>query len=161
MCIHVITVTSDGPFQTQHQGPRDHIRCVWVRRTLEHWRPKKVDRSIQFKACHSQRIVCRLLFSPANIKIVYHSPSSEAYGSQSGRREKRHNKSFEARVEEPLGTDSHRTISKRQSNVGSWLCTKNALYYCTLSANSIDQGLFTWRWGTQVGDVTHLVGVKK
>ena len=39
-------------------------------------------------------------------------------GSQSGR-EKRRDESFQARAEEPLGTDSHRTISKRSSEC--WL----------------------------------------
>ena len=29
MCLHVITVTSDGPW-TQHQGPRGHIPCIFV-----------------------------------------------------------------------------------------------------------------------------------
>ena len=35
-------------------------------------------------------------------------------GSQSGRK-KRRNKSFQVRAKEPLGTDSHRTISKNSS----------------------------------------------
>ena len=39
-------------------------------------------------------------------------------GSQSGR-EKRRDKSFQAQAEKPLGTDSHRTISKRSSEC--WL----------------------------------------
>ena len=39
-------------------------------------------------------------------------------GGQSGR-EKRCDKSFQAQVEKPLGTDSHRTISKRSSE--RWL----------------------------------------
>ena len=39
-------------------------------------------------------------------------------GSQSGR-EKRRDESFQAQAEEPLGTDSHRTISKRSSEC--WL----------------------------------------
>ena len=55
----------------------------------EHRHPKNVDKSIQFIARCSPRIVCGLLFSPANTKIVYHSPSSEAQGSQWGRREAR------------------------------------------------------------------------
>ena len=38
-------------------------------------------------------------------------------GSQSGR-EKRRNENFQARAEEHLGTDSHRTISKRSSERG-------------------------------------------
>ena len=44
-------------------------------------------------------------------------------GSQSGQ-EKRPDESFQARAEETLGTDSHRTISSGQANAGSWLGTK-------------------------------------
>ena len=51
--------------------------------------------------------------------------------SQSGR-EKRRDESFQARAEEPLG----------QANAGSWLGTKNALYYWAQSANSISWVLF-------------------
>ena len=40
--------------------------------------------------------------------------SLETRGSQSGR-EKRRDESFQVRAEEPLGTDSHRTISKHSS----------------------------------------------
>ena len=42
-------------------------------------------------------------------------------GSQSGR-EKRCDKSFQAQAEKPLGTDSHRTISKRSSECFVLLC---------------------------------------
>ena len=55
--------------------------------------------------------------------------------SQSGR-EKGRDESFQVRVKEPLGTDSHRAISKNQADAGSLLGTKNALYYCAQSANS-------------------------
>ena len=44
----------------------------------------------------------------ANLRVEFHTSS----GSQSGR-VKRRDKSFQAWPEEPLGTDSHRTISKR------------------------------------------------
>ena len=56
-------------------------------------------------------------------------------GSQSGR-EKRPDESFQARAEEPLCTDSHRTISKRSSECWLLIWHKNALYYCAQSANS-------------------------
>ena len=39
-------------------------------------------------------------------------------GSQSGR-EKRRDESFQVRAKEPLGTDSHRTISESSSDAGS------------------------------------------
>ena len=42
-------------------------------------------------------------------------------GSQSGR-EKRRDESFQVRAEEPLGTDSHRTISKSSSRCRLLLC---------------------------------------
>ena len=45
-------------------------------------------------------------------------PSSETQGRSVGR-EKRRDESFQARAEKPLGTDSHRTISKRSSEC--WL----------------------------------------
>ena len=62
-------------------------------------------------------------------------------GSQSCR-VKRRDKSFQAWAEELLGTDSHRTISNGQENAGSWLGTKNALYYCSQLANSFSWVLF-------------------
>ena len=67
--------------------------------------------------------------------------SSETQGRSVGR-EKRRDEGFQAQAEKPLGTDSHRTILNGQANVGSWLGTKNALYYCTQSANSIPWVLF-------------------
>ena len=60
-------------------------------------------------------------------------------GSQSGR-EKRQDESFQVRAKEPLGTDSHRTISKNSSGCRLLIGhKKNALYYCAQSANS-----FSW-----------------
>ena len=56
-------------------------------------------------------------------------------GSQWGR-VKRRDESFQVWAKEPLGTDSHRTISKIPVDAGSWLGTKNALYYCAQSANT-------------------------
>ena len=57
-------------------------------------------------------------------------------GSQSGRH-KRLNGSFQAGAGEPLGTDSHWTISNDQANAGVLIGHKNALYYWAQSANSI------------------------
>ena len=53
-------------------------------------------------------------FTPAYVKGHPRRPR----GSQSGR-EKSYDESFQAWVEEPLGTDSHQTISKRSSEC--WL----------------------------------------
>ena len=57
-------------------------------------------------------------------------------GSQSGRH-KMLNERFQAGAEEPLGTDSHWTISKRSSECWLLIGHKNALYYWAQSANSI------------------------
>ena len=75
-------------------------------------------------------------------------------GGQSGR-EKRRDKSFQAQEEKPLGTDSHRTISKGSSDC--WLLTghiKNALYYCAQSANSIFWVLFVSSYTTAIDSIT-------
>ena len=72
------------------------------------------------------------LFSVATTFIVFALGvfPRKPRGSQSGR-VKRRDESFQVRAKEPLGTDSHRTISKIQADAGSWLGTKkNALYYC-------------------------------
>ena len=50
-------------------------------------------------------------------------------GSQSGW-EKRRYESFQAQAEEPLGTDSHRTISKRSSEC--WLLIGHKKYFVLL-----------------------------
>ena len=50
-------------------------------------------------------------------------------GGQSGR-EKRRDKSFQAQVEKPLGTDSHRIISKRSSEC--WLLIGHKKYFVLL-----------------------------
>ena len=73
--------------------------------------------------------------------------------SQSGR-EKRRDESFQVRAKEPLGTDSHRTISKNSSVAGSWLGTKNALYYCVQSANSFSWVLFVSSYTTAIVSIT-------
>ena len=57
-------------------------------------------------------------------------PSSETQGSQFGREKS------QARAEEPQGTDSHRTISKRSSEY--WLLIGHKEYDCAQSANSVD-----------------------
>ena len=57
-------------------------------------------------------------------------------GSQSGR-EKRREESFQVRAKEPLGTDSHWTISKNSSRCRLLIGQKkNASYYCAQSANT-------------------------
>ena len=65
------------------------------------------------------------------------------------------------------GTDSQRTISKIQADAGSWLGTKNALYYCAQSANSFSWVLFVSLYTTPIvsphlpGSITKLVGARE
>ena len=77
-------------------------------------------------------------------------------GSQSGR-EKKRDESFQVRAEKPLGTDSHRTFPKIQADAGSWLGTKNALYYIAQSANSFSWVLFVSSYTTAIV-LPHLPG---
>ena len=62
-------------------------------------------------------------------------PSSETQGQSVGSGEKAR-ESFQTRAEEPQGTDSQRTISKRSSEC--WLLIGHKKYDCAQSANSID-----------------------
>ena len=75
------------------------------------------------------------------------------WGSRSGR-EKRRDESFQIRAKEPLGTDSHRAISKNSSGCGSWLVTKNALYYFAQSTNSFSWVLFVSSYTTAIVLIT-------
>ena len=56
-------------------------------------------------------------------------------GSQSDR-EKRRDKSFQVQAKEPWVPTLTELFPKIQVDAGSWLGTKNALYYCPQSANS-------------------------
>ena len=70
-------------------------------------------------------------------------------GSQSAR-EKRRDESFQVWAKEPLGTDSHRTISKNSSGCRLLIGHKNALYYCAQSANSFSSVLFVSSYTTAI-----------
>ena len=74
-------------------------------------------------------------------------------GGQSGR-EKRRDKSFQAQVEKPLGTDSHRTISKRSRECWLLIGHKKGFYYCAQSTNSISQVLFVSLYTTAIDWIT-------
>ena len=71
--------------------------------------------------------------------VIYHPRKPR--GGQSGR-EKWREESFQVRVKELLGTDSHQTFLKRSSECWLLIGQKNALYYCDQSANSISWVLF-------------------
>ena len=68
-------------------------------------------------------------------------------GGQSGR-EKRRNKSFQAQAEKPWVLALTGPFLNGQENAGSWLGTKNALYYCAQLANSISWVLFVSSYTT-------------
>lgn len=70
--------------------------------------------------------------------------------SQSGQEKSRRDKSLQAQVEEPLGTNSHQTISNSLANANIWLGTKNSLYYLAQSANSISWVLFVCSYTTAI-----------
>ena len=79
--------------------------------------------------------------------------SSETQGRSVGPREKARRK-FQVWAEKPLGTDSHRTISKRSSECWLLIGHKNALYYCAQSANSISWVLFVSSYTTAIDSIT-------
>ena len=67
MCIHVITVTSDGPW-TQHQGLRGHIPfipCILVNTAEECEHIEKKNLPIRLKECRWPRMGGGLLLSSA------------------------------------------------------------------------------------------------
>ena len=79
-------------------------------------------------------------------KIILGDPGAVSQGP-----EKRRDESFQAQAKKPLGTDSHRTISKRSSECWPLLGTKKALYYCAQSASPGHNQI--WRI---YDDVTHI-----
>ena len=64
-------------------------------------------------------------------------------GSQSGR-EKRRDESFQVRAEEPLGTDSHRTISKNSSGCRLLIGHKKMLCIIEPNRRTVSPEFFSW-----------------
>ena len=75
-----------------------------------------------------------------NLKLVHKHPRRPS-GSQSGR-DKRPNKSFKHRQKNPWVLTLAGLFPNNQANAGSWLGTKNTLYYCAQSAHSFSWVLF-------------------
>ena len=75
-------------------------------------------------------------------------------GSQSGR-EKRRDESFQAQAEEPLGTDSHRTISKRSSEC--WLLIGHKKCFVLLCPISEQHLLSSFHDGYYLATVAHFI----
>ena len=76
-------------------------------------------------------------------------------GSQSGRGEKaRGTKVFKYRRKSPWVPTLTELFSKIQADVGSWLGTTNALYYCAQSANSLSWVLFASSYTTTIVAIT-------
>ena len=78
-------------------------------------------------------------------------------GSQSGR-EKRCDKSFQLRAKEPLGTDSHRTISRNSSGWRLPIGHKKCFVLLCQSANSFCRVLFVRSYTTAIV-LPHLPGL--
>ena len=74
-------------------------------------------------------------------------------GSQSGR-EKRRDESFQVRRKSPWVPTLTELFPKIQADAGSWLGTKNALYYCAQSANSLSSVLFVSSYTTTIVAIT-------
>ena len=89
-----------------------------------------------------------LLFSNLPLRFCMVHPRRPR-GSQSGQ-VKRRDERFQTWTEEPLGTDSHRTISKRSRECWFLIGHKNALYYCAQLANSISWVLFVSSYTTAI-----------
>ena len=91
-------------------------------------------------------------YSSSNVFLTYScvSPFSFSHprrprGSQSGR-EKSRDESSQAQAEKPLGTDSHRTISKRSSEcwLAGWLGTKKMLCIIVPNRRTASPEFFSW-----------------
>ena len=74
-------------------------------------------------------------------------------GSQSGR-EKRRDESFYYGRKSPWVPTLTELFPKIQADAGSWLGTKNALYYCAQSANSFSWVLFVSSYTTAIVSIT-------
>ena len=74
-------------------------------------------------------------------------------GSQSGR-EKRRDESFHYGRKSPWVPTLTGPFPKIQADAGSWLGTKNALYYCAQSANSFSWVLFVSSYTTAIVSIT-------
>ena len=74
-------------------------------------------------------------------------------GCQSGR-EKRRDESFHYGRKSPWVPTLNGPFPKIQADVGSWLGTKNALYCCAQSANSISWVLFVSSYTTAIDSIT-------
>ena len=94
---------------------------------------------------------------PAKFKITWRHSNHprRPRGSQSGR-EKRRNESFQVRTKEPLGTDSHRTISKSSSRCRLLIGHKKCFVLLCPIGEHISWVLFVCSYTTAIA---RLVGV--
>ena len=144
MCIPVITVTSAfaGTYHAYEYA--------------EHRDPKNVDKSIQFIACRSPRIVCGLLFSPANTNIVYHKPilggPRQSVGPPLGT-----TNAFKHGWKSPLVPTLTGPFPNSQSNAGSWFYTKILCIIVPNRQTASFRACLHGGAGPQVSEVTRLV----
>ena len=90
------------------------------------------------------------------LQDLHNSHPRRPRGSQSGR-EKRRDESFQVRAKSPWVPNLIELFPKIQADAGSWLGTKNALYYCAQSANSFSWVLFVSSYTTAIV-LPHLPG---
>ena len=80
-------------------------------------------------------------------------PARRPWGGQLGL-EKRRDKVFKHRRKSPCLPTLTGPFPSGQANAGSWLGTKNALYYCAQSANSFSWVLFVSSYTTAIDSIT-------
>ena len=105
-------------------------------------------------------VICSIIWQFCfTIDVSFHiSQSSSKFGGQhprkprgtQSRREKRRDESFQVQAKEPLAE----LLPKIQADAGSWLGTKNALYYCAQSSNSFSWDLFVSSYTTAIVSIT-------
>ena len=81
-------------------------------------------------------------------------PSSETQGGVSRAGRKGATKVFKHRRKSPWVPTLTRPFPNGQANAGCWLGTKNALYYCAQSTNSISRVLFMSLYMTTIDSIT-------
>ena len=81
-------------------------------------------------------------------------PSSETQGRSVGPVEKALQKFCKCKRKSPWVPTLTGPFPNGQANAGSWLGTKNALYYCAQSANSISWVLFVSSYTTAIDSIT-------
>ena len=122
---------------------------IWERGCIKHgdtFRYSETPKSVTyFSGCPSigRKISSRLRYITFQCIRVLDILGDPGVVGQSGR-EKGRDESFQVRAKEPLGTDSHRTISKNSS--GYWLLIGHKKMLCIIVPNrrTVSPEFFSW-----------------